>query len=115
MQEIIPSTLPISLPGLISPNPIVVLGDDFTYLNSIWYVFLTITTIGFGKQVTGTKSIIGYDLNIGIRNISGLRRDLWKVPDQSGNLYTTALLNEVNKSQFFLSVSMKIGIYWNKK
>lgn len=71
-----------------------------------------ITTIGFGQQVTGTKSIIGYDINIGIRNISGLRRDLWMVPDQNGNLYAKALLNEDKKSQFFLSVSFKIGIYF---
>lgn len=74
-----------------------------------------ITTIGFGQQSTGSKSIIGYDLNIGIRNISGHRRDLWMIPDQSGNLYATALLNDVKESQFFLSVTLKIGIYWRKK
>lgn len=74
-----------------------------------------ITTIGFGHQSTGSKSIIGYDLNIGIRNISGLRRDLWMVPDQNGNLYATALLNEYKKSQFFISVSLKIGIFWKIK
>lgn len=74
-----------------------------------------ITAIGIGHQFTNTKTIIEYDFSFGIRNINGERRDLWYVPDLNGGLVETALINNDKSSQLFISLSLKMGLYWNAK
>jgi|ERR1017187_1341548 hypothetical protein len=97
--------------------------SDVKFINSnplSEYQNETIIAVSYGHQWTGDKTIVEESISMGLRNISGQRRDIWQYVsnDGNGNYYSQpfALLNNVSKSQFYFEFTLKIGLWWaNKK
>jgi len=91
----------------ISVNPIA------EYENQMIYA------ISYGLQWTGEKTFVDESVSIGIRNMTGQRRDFWQITniDASGNRisHPVALINNVNKSQVYFDFTVKIGFWWGNK
>jgi len=75
--------------------------------------------ITFGSQYLSNKTAIEFSMTGGIRNLSGVRRDVWTIYkyDSNGNSigsYPVAFTNNENTSQFYFDLSLKIGLWWGK-
>jgi hypothetical protein len=77
----------------------------------------TIIAVSFGHQWTGDKTIVEESISVGLRNISGERRDAFELSNSAlSTSYPVAQLSPVSSSGFYFDFTLKIGLWWaNKK
>lgn len=74
----------------------------------------TIFALSWGHQRTNSKTALDTHLAIGVRNISGMRRDTGYLYDPlTLNATGYAVLSEEVKSQFYIELSFKLGMWWS--
>jgi len=103
-------------------SPITTSDNSVTYTSSNpipEYQNETIFAVCYGYQWTGEKTVVEEAFSLGLRNYSGMRRDVWNISTApSGPLgtgsttyYNVAQLSPTSGSQFYFEWTLKIGLW----
>ena len=72
-----------------------------------------IMALSWGSQAIGDKIALDYNVALGMKKISGERRDVGQVRNSNYEMITVAALNDVAKTSFYFEMSLKIGLHWS--